>query len=217
MDTGYLHDLGLPSLPPLSHLLTDDGKALSTPVSVAQVMAQAQQQYDFTTSSSSPSATSLSPVHTSLSMIAPEPILSVAPSEVSTMGMMAPATMLMDPTTAMYLSPSQNQLSTNTTSSSNNTAAALMATTHPFYSMAPSSPPASFMIPSTDSMDPRDSMEKNYSFVAIPGSNQRKRPRRRYDEIERLYHCTWPHCSKSYGTLNHLNAHVSMQKHVSLT
>ncbi|KAI8343372.1 hypothetical protein BC941DRAFT_321121, partial [Chlamydoabsidia padenii] len=58
-----------------------------------------------------------------------------------------------------------------------------------------------------------DSMEKNYSFVAIPGANQRKRPRRRYDEIERLYHCTWPNCTKSYGTLNHLNAHVSMQKH----
>ncbi|KAI8333129.1 hypothetical protein BC941DRAFT_358422 [Chlamydoabsidia padenii] len=57
------------------------------------------------------------------------------------------------------------------------------------------------------------SSEKNYNFVAIPGANQRKRPRRRYDEIERLYHCTWPSCTKSYGTLNHLNAHVSMQKH----
>ncbi|KAI9299680.1 hypothetical protein BJ944DRAFT_140197, partial [Cunninghamella echinulata] len=54
---------------------------------------------------------------------------------------------------------------------------------------------------------------KVYSFVAIPGMEQKKRPRRRYDEIERLYHCTWPGCKKSYGTLNHLNAHVSMQKH----
>lgn len=59
------------------------------------------------------------------------------------------------------------------------------------------------------------STEKIYSFVAIPGTNQKKRPRRRYDEIERLYHCSWPSCSKAYGTLNHLNAHVSMQKHVS--
>ena len=59
------------------------------------------------------------------------------------------------------------------------------------------------------------SAEKQYSFVAIPGTNQKKRPRRRYDEIERLYHCTWAGCSKAYGTLNHLNAHVSMQKHVS--
>lgn len=41
----------------------------------------------------------------------------------------------------------------------------------------------------------------------------RKRPRRRYDEIERLYTCSWPGCQKSYGTLNHLNAHVAMQKH----
>ncbi|KAI7902176.1 uncharacterized protein BX663DRAFT_511984 [Cokeromyces recurvatus] len=56
---------------------------------------------------------------------------------------------------------------------------------------------------------------KAYSFVAIPGTNQRKRPRRRYDEIERLYHCNWPGCTKAYGTLNHLNAHVSMQQHGS--
>ncbi|ODN81089.1 hypothetical protein L202_03184 [Cryptococcus amylolentus CBS 6039] len=41
----------------------------------------------------------------------------------------------------------------------------------------------------------------------------RKRPRRRYEEIERLYHCGWNGCEKSYGTLNHLNAHVMMQKH----
>ncbi|KAI9269789.1 hypothetical protein BY458DRAFT_436468 [Sporodiniella umbellata] len=57
------------------------------------------------------------------------------------------------------------------------------------------------------------SAEKIYSFVEIPGTNQKKRPRRRYDEIERLYHCNWPECNKAYGTLNHLNAHVSMQKH----
>ena len=45
------------------------------------------------------------------------------------------------------------------------------------------------------------------------GGGPRKRPRRRYDEIERLYPCSWLGCQKSYGTLNHLNAHVAMQKH----
>jgi hypothetical protein len=45
------------------------------------------------------------------------------------------------------------------------------------------------------------------------GSGPKKRPRRRYDEIERLYPCAWAGCQKSYGTLNHLNAHVAMQKH----
>ncbi|PWN50502.1 hypothetical protein IE53DRAFT_92118 [Violaceomyces palustris] len=45
------------------------------------------------------------------------------------------------------------------------------------------------------------------------GGSGKKRPRRRYDEIERLYPCNWPGCTKSYGTLNHLNAHVAMQKH----
>ncbi|KAF7308856.1 C2H2-type domain-containing protein [Mycena kentingensis (nom. inval.)] len=58
-----------------------------------------------------------------------------------------------------------------------------------------------------------DASRKTYSFVALPGNTVRKRPRRRYDEIERLYHCSWPDCNKAYGTLNHLNAHVQMQKH----
>jgi len=55
--------------------------------------------------------------------------------------------------------------------------------------------------------------QKVYSFVALPGINTKKRPRRRYDEIERHYACNFPGCTKSYGTLNHLNAHVQMQKH----
>lgn len=41
----------------------------------------------------------------------------------------------------------------------------------------------------------------------------KKRARRRYDEIERMYACNYQGCSKAYGTLNHLNAHISMQKH----
>ncbi|KAJ2918621.1 hypothetical protein MD484_g1731, partial [Candolleomyces efflorescens] len=65
--------------------------------------------------------------------------------------------------------------------------------------------------PSHTSMDGSD--RKNYSFIALPGNAVKKRPRRRYDEIERLYQCSWPDCSKAYGTLNHLNAHVTMQKH----
>jgi transcription factor CON7 len=61
---------------------------------------------------------------------------------------------------------------------------------------------------------PHDSsVSKTYSFVSLPGNAVRKRPRRRYDEIERLYHCSWTGCTKSYGTLNHLNAHIVMQRH----
>ncbi|KAI9725306.1 MAG: hypothetical protein M1828_003321 [Chrysothrix sp. TS-e1954] len=52
-----------------------------------------------------------------------------------------------------------------------------------------------------------------YSFVPIPGTHQQKRPRRRYEEIERMYKCGWQGCEKAYGTLNHLNAHVTMQAH----
>ncbi|KAI9283195.1 hypothetical protein BY458DRAFT_583069 [Sporodiniella umbellata] len=54
---------------------------------------------------------------------------------------------------------------------------------------------------------------KVFSFVPLPGVQQKKRPRRKYHEVERLYKCHFQNCNKSYGTLNHLNAHVSMQKH----
>ena len=65
-----------------------------------------------------------------------------------------------------------------------------------------------------DDTVPHDaSVSKTYSFVSLPGNAIRKRPRRRYDEIERLYQCSWPDCTKRYGTLNHLNAHIVMQRH----
>jgi len=51
------------------------------------------------------------------------------------------------------------------------------------------------------------------TFVPLGGPAPKKRPRRRFDEIERLYTCGWDGCEKAYGTLNHLNAHVAMQKH----
>ncbi|GAA6064562.1 hypothetical protein JCM10212_006208 [Sporobolomyces blumeae] len=53
---------------------------------------------------------------------------------------------------------------------------------------------------------------KQYNFVQQAGQTT-KRPRRRYDEIERLYNCDYPGCTKAYGTLNHLNSHKTMQKH----
>ena len=42
---------------------------------------------------------------------------------------------------------------------------------------------------------------------------RKRRHRRRYDEIERLYKCSYEGCTKAYGTLNHLNHHVVLQKH----
>ncbi|KAF9431900.1 hypothetical protein BGZ76_011561 [Entomortierella beljakovae] len=63
------------------------------------------------------------------------------------------------------------------------------------------------------SIDGSVSGSKVYSFVPLSGVNSKKRPRRRFDEIERLYVCNWGDCEKAYGTLNHLNAHVNMQKH----
>lgn len=77
--------------------------------------------------------------------------------------------------------------------------------------------PAAESFNQKDAINPnvRDNSNKTYSFVALAGNTVKKRPRRRYDEIERLYRCSWPDCNKAYGTLNHLNAHVTMQKHGS--
>ncbi|QUC23643.1 uncharacterized protein UV8b_07884 [Ustilaginoidea virens] len=63
------------------------------------------------------------------------------------------------------------------------------------------------------SAPPQQRQNQVYSFVPIPGAQQHKRPRRRYEEIERMYKCGWNGCEKAYGTLNHLNAHVTMQSH----
>lgn len=61
-----------------------------------------------------------------------------------------------------------------------------------------------------------------YSY-SMPGSssdsssdleNKRgRRFRRRYNQILRKYNCSYPGCSKSYGSLNHLNTHIVTKKH----
>lgn len=48
----------------------------------------------------------------------------------------------------------------------------------------------------------------------IPTSQpKKKRPRRKANEMERLYACNWKNCKNSYGTLNHLNAHITFKRH----
>ncbi|CEP21478.1 unnamed protein product [Cyberlindnera jadinii] len=42
---------------------------------------------------------------------------------------------------------------------------------------------------------------------------KRKRPRRKAQEMVRLYACNYGTCKNSYGTLNHLNAHITFKKH----
>jgi hypothetical protein len=60
-----------------------------------------------------------------------------------------------------------------------------------------------------------DDQQKIYSFVPLDVIFQQKRPRKKFNEVERLYSCIYLNCTKAYGTLNHLNAHVTMQGHVS--
>ncbi|RKU40298.1 C2H2 finger domain transcription factor con7 [Coniochaeta pulveracea] len=74
-------------------------------------------------------------------------------------------------------------------------------------------PPGQQHFPPHPNSGPQQRPNQVYSFVPIPGAQQHKRPRRRYEEIERMYKCGWNGCEKAYGTLNHLNAHVTMQAH----
>ena len=81
--------------------------------------------------------------------------------------------------------------------------------------------------PTAGSSAPQRSVSLDHSRFGVPSSSAaaqaqtqaagkglpKKRPRRRFDEIERLYTCGFDGCEKAYGTLNHLNAHVTMQKH----
>eukprot|EP00158_Paraphelidium_tribonemae_P001149 Partr_v1_DN24032_c1_g1_i3_m34828 putative C2H2 transcription factor (Con7) len=50
--------------------------------------------------------------------------------------------------------------------------------------------------------------------AATVASFEPPRQRRRcYEEIERHYKCNWKDCERAYGTLNHLNHHVTLQGH----
>lgn len=40
-----------------------------------------------------------------------------------------------------------------------------------------------------------------------------RRKRKKAFEVERHYKCNYPFCDKAYGTLNHLNTHILIQKH----
>ncbi|KAI5967814.1 uncharacterized protein KGF55_000046 [Candida pseudojiufengensis] len=44
-------------------------------------------------------------------------------------------------------------------------------------------------------------------------NNKGRRFRRRYNQINRRFPCSYPNCMKSYGSLNHLNTHIVSKKH----
>jgi hypothetical protein len=184
----FLHQLELPSLPPLSQLLTTEGKQEQENISTAIETTAAAMATAITTTAQPlvqhqdtgtflPATTTTAAVYDTNHVLPTEAILyNNSPLDPS----------MIDP-------PMFNLISSSLTDPQQ-----LMMTRQRQESVSSSS------------------SDKIYSFVAIPGTNQKKRPRRRYDEIERLYHCNFLGCTKSYGTLNHLNAHVSMQQHVSL-
>ncbi|GMM30461.1 hypothetical protein DAMA08_032060 [Martiniozyma asiatica (nom. inval.)] len=77
---------------------------------------------------------------------------------------------------------------------------------------APSSTSSSISAPSSTSSS---TLSSSTSLNTSKNKIQKKRPRRRYGEIERYYKCIYSGCTKAYGTLNHLNTHIGLQNHGS--
>ncbi|KAG0761909.1 hypothetical protein G6F63_006636 [Rhizopus arrhizus] len=179
----FLHQLELPSLPPLSQLLTTEVK---------------QEQENISTAIETTAAAMATAITTTA-----QPLVQHQDT-----GTFLPTTT----TAAVY--DTNHVLPTEAILYNNNPLDPNMIDP-PMFNLISSSltDPQQLMIRQRQESVSSSSSDKVYSFVAIPGTNQKKRPRRRYDEIERLYHCNFPGCTKSYGTLNHLNAHVSMQQH----
>jgi hypothetical protein len=242
-NASYLQQLELPSLPPLSQMLTDktDENKSKTVYNDAKKAKHANHNISSETDTTqhhhhtNPTANTTAAAAVAAGGVMPAypPAATQVPSQPMYFG---DYTMNSDPTTSSLEQRNMVVPVVNTTNGAmlmDGTAGTFApANMMPLDSMYPMSsalstdPTAAVMAAAymnnggqrarQASSSSTSSTDKIYSFVAIPGTNQRKRPRRRYDEIERLYHCNWPGCTKAYGTLNHLNAHVSMQKHVSL-
>lgn len=65
----------------------------------------------------------------------------------------------------------------------------------------------------TQSYTPQNSTNVYVSTSGDASSNTYPVPPRQYQDLPRRYKCDWNGCEKAYGTLNHLNAHISMQSH----
>ncbi|GAA5811241.1 hypothetical protein MFLAVUS_004673 [Mucor flavus] len=221
----FLHQLELPSLPPLAQIMTENPQEKKAHVeavavtmaaieaaatasmitSTAQPLMQHDNTHALLTSAPTTTAAAAAFLPTTYNTLTDTPVNTILPiysSSDSLNQTLVENGVFMDQQQHMF-----------------NAAAAVAAglTTdhshHQLLSMPPSFMDNGRQQQRESSVSSTCSDNKVYSFVAIPGTNQRKRPRRRYDEIERLYHCSWTGCTKAYGTLNHLNAHVSMQQH----
>lgn len=52
----------------------------------------------------------------------------------------------------------------------------------------------------------------NSSVTRIKPKN-RKRQRKKFEDVKRLYYCDYQNCNKGYGSLTHLNEHRVIQRH----
>ena len=79
--------------------------------------------------------------------------------------------------------------------------------------MAPEDTHRNIFPPPDGCIRPSDSLLLPPSQSSREKPDRVKRPRRRADQVERVYRCNWPDCDKAYGALNHLNTHVRNAEH----
>ncbi|GAA5805606.1 hypothetical protein EDC94DRAFT_626600 [Helicostylum pulchrum] len=218
----FLQQLELPSLPPLAQIMTEnpqEKKAQVEAVAVTMAAIEAAATASMITSTAQP-LMQHDNTHTLLTS-APTPFLPTSSTTYNTITDTTPVNTILpiySSSDSLNQTLVENGVFMDQQQHMFNAAAVAAGLTtdnshHQLLSMPPSFMDNGRQQQRESSVSSTCSDNKVYSFVAIPGTNQRKRPRRRYDEIERLYHCSWTGCTKAYGTLNHLNAHVSMQQH----
>ncbi|KAI8989476.1 hypothetical protein BDB01DRAFT_782018 [Pilobolus umbonatus] len=217
----YLQSLELPCLPPLSQLLTDKSTSFPKQVGVTNLIGDDPIQHEL---SSTINNTSIPIMVNNMDMTLQQSIQ----QQNTYMPTMQPLLY------SEYSLPEGNTVQPDSLTSSDMILQPNLTDTsiHTLYPTNDIIQPADYitnkrsLYPIDDMAEDIDEMDKDrklsisssqsdkiYSFVALSGTTQKKRPRRRYDEVERLYYCNWYGCTKAYGTLNHLNAHVNKQQH----
>lgn len=67
--------------------------------------------------------------------------------------------------------------------------------------------------PPQQQQQPTHHHQQHFQHLQQATQPKKKRPRRKANEMERLYACNYKSCKNSYGTLNHLNAHITFKRH----
>lgn len=86
----------------------------------------------------------------------------------------------------------------------------------PIDNILPSAPPVALGPPPVSMVRTLRSASTPLATISHPSASSahtKKRQRKRFEDVERLYYCDFKNCNKGYGSLTHLNEHRVIQKH----